>query len=115
MIFGAHCSTAGGVYKALSRASQIGASVCQIFVKNNMQWLGKPYAAADLTAYADQKSRCQLYVFGHTRYLINLGAAASPNRDKSLQSLVQEINFATDLGLQFLVMHPRAHHGFGEG
>jgi len=28
--------------------------------------------------------------------------------------LVQEINFATDLGIPFLVLHPGAHLGFGE-
>jgi deoxyribonuclease-4 len=53
-------------------------------------------------------------VFGHTGYLINLGAGASDNRDKSIKSLIQEIQFATDLGLPFLVMHPGAHLGAGE-
>jgi deoxyribonuclease IV len=46
--------------------------------------------------------------------LINLGAAASDNRDKSIKSLVQEINLATEIGLPFLVMHPGAHLGAGE-
>ncbi len=89
MKFGAHMSTKGGVAKALERGAGIACDVVQIFVKNNMQWLGKPYAAADLATYADEKARCKLYVFGHTGYLINLGAAPSPNRDKSVQSLVQ--------------------------
>ena len=53
-------------------------------------------------------------VFGHTGYLINLGAPACENRDKSLKSLLQEIHFAADLGLPFLVMHPGAHLGTGE-
>ena len=53
-------------------------------------------------------------VFGHTGYLINLGAPASPNRDRSIKSLIQEIQLATQLGLPFLVLHPGAHLGAGE-
>lgn len=95
---------------ALTRAKQIGASLCQIFVKNNMQWFGKPYLPDDLTKYAKEFAGCGFScVFGHSGYLINLAAPASDNRDKSLKSLIQEIGLATDLGLPFLVMHPGAH------
>ena len=53
-------------------------------------------------------------VFGHTGYLINLGGPASENRDRSIKSLIQEIQLATQLGLPFLVLHPGAHLGAGE-
>jgi deoxyribonuclease-4 len=113
--FGAHCSTSGGVWKALERGASIDAEIVQIFVKNNMQWFGKPHSPNDLALYANQlasqKFSC---VFGHTGYLINLGAPPSDNRDKSIKSLIQEINFATDLGVPFLVLHPGAHLGSGE-
>ncbi|MST00172.1 MAG: deoxyribonuclease IV [Pedosphaera sp.] len=108
-------STGGGVWKALERGAGIGCEVVQLFVKNNMQWLGRPFGPDDLARYARaiaaQKFSC---VFGHTGYLINLGASAGPNRDKSLQSLVQEINLGAELGLPFLVLHPGAHLGAGE-
>ena len=78
MKFGAHCSTSGGIWKALERCAAIGGETCQIFVKNNMQWFGKPHAPNDLALYANQlasqKFSC---VFGHTGYLINLGAPGS--------------------------------------
>jgi deoxyribonuclease-4 len=115
MKFGAHMSVAGGVWKALQRGLGIGCDVVQLFVKNNMQWFGRPYSPDDLRLYsnevASQKLAC---IFGHTGYLINLGAAAGENRDRSIQSLIQEINFATELGLPFLVLHPGAHLGAGE-
>jgi deoxyribonuclease IV len=115
VIFGAHCSTAGGVYKALQRAKTIGADSCQIFVKNNMQWLGRPHTPQELALYANELAANSLkWVFGHTGYLINLGASASENRDRSIASLIQEIQLATALGLPFLVMHPGAHLGTGE-
>ncbi len=53
-------------------------------------------------------------IFAHAGYLINLGAPAGENREKSLKSLTQEIQFAGDLGLPFLVLHPGAHLGLGE-
>jgi deoxyribonuclease-4 len=115
MIFGAHCSTAGGVYTALKRAETIKGECVQIFVKNNMQWLGRPPAPEDVERFAAERKRLRLaVVFGHTGYLINLGAPPSANRTKSLQSLIQEITFADALGLPFLVLHPGAHLGAGE-
>lgn len=108
-------STGGGVWKALERGAEIHCEIVQIFVKNNMQWFGKPYAPNDLALFANQLVKCHFSaVFGHAGYLINLGAAASENRDKSIKSLVQEINMATDLGIPFLVMHPGAHLGVGD-
>ena len=100
---------------ALRRAKAIGASLCQIFVKNNMQWFGKPLSPEDLGKYAKELLAAKsIHVFGHAGYLINLAAPASRNRDKSIQSLIQEIRFATDLALPFLVLHPGSHLGRGE-
>lgn len=100
---------------ALVRAQQIGASMCQFFVKNNMQWFARPHEPQELALYANQLLTCNFHaIFGHTGYLINLGAGPGPNRDNSIKSLVQEINLATALGIPFLVMHPGAHLGAGE-
>jgi deoxyribonuclease-4 len=115
MKFGAHMSVSGGVYKALERGASVGCEVVQIFVKNNMQWFGKPHAPDDIAQFKQEKSKFRFAaVFGHTGYLINLGAGQSDNRAKSLQSLIQEITFAGALGLPFLVLHPGAHLGAGE-
>jgi deoxyribonuclease-4 len=115
MLFGAHCSTAGGVWMALQRGRSVGCDVVQVFVKNNMQWLGKPFSQEDLASFAKELAADNFAcVFGHTGYLINLGAPASENRDRSISSLIQEIQLATSLGLPFLVLHPGAHLGAGE-
>jgi deoxyribonuclease-4 len=80
-----------------------------------MQWFGRPPAAAAAAQFQRDRERLGFAaVFGHTGYLINLGAPPSANRAKSLQSLVQEITFAAALGLPFLVLHPGAHLGAGE-
>jgi deoxyribonuclease-4 len=89
--------------------------VVQLFVKSNMQWFGKPHSPDALARYAKEFAASPFAgVFGHSGYLINLAAPASENRDKSLRSLLQEIQLAGELGLPFLVMHPGAHLGQGE-
>lgn len=115
MRFGAHMSTSGGPWRALQRGRGIGCDVVQIFVKNNMQWFGKPPSPQAVELYEKELAADHFScVFGHTGYLINLGAGPSDNRDRSLRSLIQEIQFAAALGLPFLVLHPGAHLGQGE-
>jgi deoxyribonuclease-4 len=115
MKLGAHMPTAGGIYKAIERGIQLQCQCIQIFVKNNLQWFGKPYEPSDLAKFASELARDNApMVFGHTGYLINLAAPNSENRKKSLHSLAQEIQFSTTLGLPFLVMHPGAHLNQGE-
>ncbi|MGA2751818.1 MAG: deoxyribonuclease IV [Verrucomicrobiota bacterium] len=115
MKFGAHMSTSGGIWKALQRGRSIQCEIIQVFVKNNMQWFGKPFSPETLALYANELAANSFAcVFGHAGYLINLGAPASENRDRSIQSLVQEIQLAAQLELPFLVLHPGAHLGAGE-
>jgi deoxyribonuclease IV len=100
---------------AVRRARTIMGECAQIFVKNNMQWFGKPPTEEDLAKYHSELASHPLAcVFGHAGYLINLGAPASKNRQVSIKSLIQEIEFAKQLNLPFLVLHPGAHLGAGE-
>jgi deoxyribonuclease IV len=115
MLFGAHCSTSGGFHLALQRATQIDGEICQIFVKNNMQWFGKAPSDENIALFRTELASSKLQsVFGHAGYLINLGAPDSENRKISIRSLIQEVEFATLLNLPFLVLHPGAHLGTGE-
>src|SRR5439155_22894706 len=112
MLFGAHCSTAGGFYRALQRGRSIQCAAVQIFVKNSMRWFGTSPALSDLALYTNELAANTFScVFGHTGYLINLGAGSSQNRDKSLKSLVQEIQSAEAPVLPFIRIHPGSQLG----
>lgn len=113
LLLGAHMSTAGGPSKALERGRSIGCSAIQIFLKNNMQWVAKPFAETELTAYHNYPDRPSV-VFGHTSYLINPGTNNPGFREKSIHALSEELGRADQLGLPFLVLHPGAHMGDGE-
>ena len=115
MIFGAHTSTTGGVDKAIIRGRELGCDCIQIFVKNNMRWFGTPYSQSELQSWKEESAKHNPQViFAHAGYLINLASPPEGNREKSIQSLKQELEFCAQLKLPFLVLHPGAHLKQGE-
>ena len=108
-------STAGGAWKAIQRARTVNCKCTQIFMKSNMQWFGKAPSEADSERFTEELKKGDVEtVFGHAGYLINLAGPDGDNLDKSMESLTQEIEFATKLNVPFLVLHPGAHLGQGE-
>jgi deoxyribonuclease-4 len=105
-------SISGGPAKALERGHSVGCTAVQIFVKNNMQWFAKDFAAAELEAFSNSSYRPAI-VFGHTSYLINLCATDPVTFERSRVALKAELERADLLGLPFLVLHPGAHMGAG--
>lgn len=115
MILGAHQSIAGGVFNAPIFGKKAGCDTIQIFTKNNNQWKAKPFKDDEIKKFHEEKKKAGIeIVFGHDGYLINV---ASPDRvtyEKSLKSLIDEVERAEMLSLPWLVMHPGAHKGEGE-
>ena len=103
-IFGAHMSISGGVDLALERGVSIGCDIVQIFLKNNMQWTGNPFTAAEVARFKAHR----LPAFAHSSYLINIAATNPTFRRKSIAALIDEIERAAQLGLPFIVLHPGA-------
>ena len=115
LLIGAHTSIAGGPSKAIDRALSVGCAAMQIFVKNNMQWFAAPFAESELREFHQHPRRGELRsVFGHSGYMINLGAVNPDFHGKSMRALTEELERADQLGLPFLVLHPGAHMGAGE-
>ncbi|MBV9671845.1 MAG: deoxyribonuclease IV [Verrucomicrobia bacterium] len=112
-LLGAHMSIAGGPSKALERGRSIGCTAIQIFVKNNMQWLAKPFSKEELDRFHTFIDPPRT-VFGHASYLINLSANNPDLLARSIQSLMEELMRAEQMCLPFLVLHPGAHMGDGE-
>lgn len=104
-------SIAGGVDRALERGASIGCTAIQIFLKNNMQWAGAPFAAAAVARFRERRT---VPVFAHSTYLINLAATNGQFRRRSIASLTDEIRRAAQLGVALIVLHPGSHMGAGE-
>lgn len=109
-LFGSHLSIAGGYYKAVRQAAELGLETVQIFTKNNNQWQGKPLTATDLKMFRDALAETGIQLpCAHDSYLINLASPQPALWEKSLAAFVDELQRAEQLGLAGVVMHPGSY------
>lgn len=108
-------SIAGGVDQAINRGASIGCDTIQIFLKNNMQWRGRQFSAAEVENFSERQKTTRIApVFAHSSYLINLAATSTRSLRRSIRAVIDEIERADQLGVPFIVMHPGAHLRAGE-
>jgi deoxyribonuclease-4 len=111
---GTHVSIAGGINRALERARRLDINAVQIFLKNSNRWKSRLYTAVERDDFLSMKKAFgDIKIFAHSGYLINL-AGGGENLRKSINSMVDEINRAELLGIEYLVVHPGSHKGRGE-
>lgn len=104
---GAHLSIGGGLPRAVDRAEASGCQALQIFTKSAGQWRARNLPRDEIALFRRRLRQTKIRpVVAHTSYLINLATADSALRQKSIESLTEEIDRADALGLDGLVMHP---------
>ncbi|MDD2598902.1 MAG: deoxyribonuclease IV [Kiritimatiellae bacterium] len=109
---GAHVSVSGGVFNAPLRARELDASGFAMFVKNQRQWVAKPYTAEEIEEFKLNMASCGFtagQVLPHAGYLINLANPDDEAHAKSMASLMDEIQRCEQLGLTMLNLHPGSH------
>jgi deoxyribonuclease-4 len=113
-LLGAHMSIAGGLHLALERGHSIGCNTIQIFTRNSTRWTAREVLPEEIITFRNVKAALGIDpVFAHCSYLINL-AGADRFYERSIFSLVTEVERAEHLGLPFVILHPGAHLGSGE-
>lgn len=114
LAFGSHLSTSGGVDRVFARAEELPVESCQIFAKNERQWIAKPLDPAVVDRFHAERSRTGLdKLVVHDSYLINLASPKPDILEKSLLAFTDELERCDALGIQYLVTHPGAHTGSG--
>lgn len=115
LLIGAHFSSAGGVHKALIRASELGATTLQLFTANQKQWRTSTISKEELKLWhlAVEKTGMQK-IMCHDSYLINLGSNKPDVLSKSRKAFKEEIERCLELNLAFLNFHPGAATGDSE-
>jgi Endonuclease IV (EC 3.1.21.-) len=109
---GAHVSAAGGVFNAVTRAHEIGATAFALFTKNQRQWKAPALTAQTIDLF---REACAKYNFGpqqilpHDSYLINLGHPDPEALEKSRLAFIDELERASALGIALLNFHPGSH------
>lgn len=102
---GAHLSTSGGITKPLENIVSIGGNCLQIFSSSPMMWVNSKLSEEDIQQFVSLKK--ELYIdpiYFHACYLINL-ADTDKIGEKSIKSLVFELNLAQKLGIKGSIVH----------
>ena len=113
MDIGAHVSAAGGVDKAVGRAVDIGAEAIQLFASSPRGWKFRPIPDDKTQAYREKVVESGIRsTFLHGSYLVNIGG--KPDLvEKSIDSLVNHMNAAAQIGARGVIFHSGSHKGVG--
>lgn len=115
MLFGAHESIAGGVFNAIERGKKATCDTIQVFNKSNSQWRAKKLEPAEVEKFFEAIETTGVTVScSHSSYLINIASPDDALREKSRNSLTEELQRCNLLKIPNLVMHPGSHVGSGE-
>jgi deoxyribonuclease-4 len=114
MLLGAHVSISGAIHMSVDRAVELGCTTFQIFTRNPR---GGAYTKRQDAEVDEVRRKFEAFGFrvgmAHMPYLPNI---ASPKKDiyeKSVRSLVAELERCGGLGLELLVVHIGSHLGAG--
>ena len=112
MKIGAHVSTSGGISKAVARGQEIDCETIQIFGSSPQSWAFKPVPGEQIELFKQGLADAGMGpVFLHAIYLINLGTANKENLKKGIDSLVNYMTLAADIGAAGVIVHPGSHGG----
>ena len=114
MKLGAHVSTAGGLDKAIDRATDIGCETIQVFGSSPQGWAFKPIPEAQTDAFRERASQAGIKpVYFHAVYLINLGSPDPSILENGIQSLISYMQLAAEVEAAGVIFHPGSHKGAG--
>lgn len=113
MRIGAHVSTAGGPIKAFERAAAIGAEALQLFITAPQQWKAPALDSAAIAAFNEARQQARLPLFFHGVYLINLASQDEALAGRSVESLVNYLDFGARMGSEGTIFHVGSHLGRG--
>ena len=114
MRLGAHVSTAGGLVKAIDRGVELGCEAIQIFGSSPQSWAFKPVPEALASDFREKSTAAGIApIYFHAIYLINLGTPNPALLEKGIESLINCMALAAEVGASGVVLHPGSHKGAG--
>ncbi len=114
---GAHVSISGSIANAITNASERECSAFQLFTSNPRGWHAKDLTDDDITNYRNNLSQSNIDRFAtvaHMPYLPNLSSPEIPVYEKSIHTMIREVERCDKLGIPYLVTHLGSHKGTGE-
>ncbi|MFQ5439939.1 MAG: deoxyribonuclease IV [Nitrosopumilaceae archaeon] len=117
MLIGCHVSISGSIDKAVDNAVERKCSAFQIFTRNPRGWRAKDLTDIDIKNFKEKLKENNFDRFAtcaHMPYLPNLSSPKEDGYEKSVNSLVEEVERCGRLGIPYLVTHLGSHLGTGE-
>ena len=117
MQIGCHVSIAGSIDKAVDNAVERECSAFQIFTRNLRGWHAKELTKEDIANFKSKLKASKidrLATCAHMPYLPNLATPKQDGFEKSLKTLIDEIERCAQLGIPYLVTHLGSHLGTGD-
>jgi len=114
---GAHVSISGSIANAITNASERECSAFQVFTSNPRGWHAKDLTDDDTTNYKNNLNQSNIDRFAtvaHMPYLPNLSSPEISVYEKSIHTMIREVERCDKLGIPYLVTHLGSHKGTGE-
>ena len=106
MRFGFHISIAGGFSKIIQRADVRGCETIQFFSRNPRGWRYGPLDKIEVGQFRSQLKPSALYpLFLHLPYLPNIASKDSKFYERSIRSIIVDLQRAERIGAQYLIIH----------
>tara|TARA_B100001142_G_scaffold251023_1_gene251238 strand:+ start:94 stop:933 length:840 start_codon:yes stop_codon:yes gene_type:complete len=117
MQVGCHVSISGSIDKSIDNAVERECSAFQIFTRNPRGWHAKDLTKEDIDLFKSKLKESKidrLATCAHMPYLPNLATPKNDGFEKSVKTLINEVERCAQLGIPYLVTHLGSHLGTGE-
>ena len=106
MRLGFHVSIAGGFKNVVGRALERQCETIQLFSRNPRGWKYRPIDPTDAKIFKKDIAAYDLRpVFVHLPYLVNLASSEKALYEKSVRTLIGDLERSAIIGASFLIMH----------
>jgi len=109
MRLGAHMSVSEGKHMAFHKGRELKCETIQIFIRNVRSWSTKPLVQKDIDDFIKTKEEFKEEIWpviSHNSYLINMASIDNDKLEKSYKAMLDELNKATQLDIEYENMHP---------
>jgi deoxyribonuclease-4 len=102
-------SVSEGKYMAFHRGRELNCESIQVFIRNVRSWATKPLEKKEIDRFLSTKEEFKEEIWpiiSHNSYLINLASVDPEKLEKSYSAMLDELEKATQLGIEYENMHP---------
>jgi len=114
MLFGAHVSSAGGIWQAIDRAEEMGCDAVQVFTQSPRMWRPTAHTPEAIARFRERREEAGIgAVVCHALYLVNLASPDPVLHDKSVTAMRATLETADAIGAEGVIFHVGSHLGAG--